>query len=148
MVKKIPHIEGLEDWELDLLFEVRLPREAGALEPVLETMSSLMIALMLEAEQRAQEERWARLTERIGKQRSQKGQLAEAMKSFRPTSPAPDIVAVRRSVAARMHSGRLLGYRASRFTEEDARWARFQQIARAARITATNRLRSYVDASA
>lgn len=148
MTKNVTHGDGLEDWELGLLFELRLLRDAGALEPVLETMSSLMIALMLEAEIRDQKESSARLTEQIRKQRSQRGPLAQAMKGFRATSPVSDTVAARKLVAARTHSGRLLRDRASRFTEKDARWAMFQQIARAAKIGAMNRLRSYVNASA
>jgi hypothetical protein len=142
------NLDGLEDWELGLLQEMRLLRDAGALEPVLETMSLLMSALMCEGERQAEEKRLSSRMERVRRQKSQKGQLAQAMKDFMPSASSPDVVATRKLVATRTHSGRLLPVRASRFTQEDARWAMFQQIARAANIAAMNRLRSYVNASA
>ena len=144
MAKKIHNIDDLNDQERDILFEMRLLREAGALDPVLETMSSLMLVLILEAETLRRDD----LMERVAERSSSKAQLDQAIKALKQMPTAPDIATIRRWVATGTNAGRVLRRRASTFSEADRRWARFQQIARAARIADVNRLRKYVGGSA
>jgi hypothetical protein len=152
---KIPHVDGLEEWELGLLFEIRLLHEAGALAPVLEAMTVAMAALSAEAERQEERQRAKQLKEQIRQQR-RRGELAQALRSATqaesPLGGHPsgdrDLARMWKTVAERTNAGRLLARHESRFTTEDAIWAMCQQIARATRINAANRVRSYVFGSA
>src|SRR5712691_4924445 len=57
---KARDLSGFDEWELELLFELRILREAGAMAPVLEAMASCLAALYLEGERLAWEKRHAK----------------------------------------------------------------------------------------
>ncbi len=48
----VPKLDGLEDWELELLWEMRILKQAGVVDHVLDAIVSTLEVLYLESERR------------------------------------------------------------------------------------------------
>jgi hypothetical protein len=139
---KIPRVEGLDDWEMGLLGELRLLKEAEALAPVLDTIASLMAALSIEADRREwQRERTAR--ESAAKQVYKKSSVRT---TFTPLQFKPDNALLRRLIVENTASGKFLS-RLDRDYRHEIRAAMYAEIAEKARWASVNACRAYVGAS-
>src|SRR5438445_3762215 len=100
--RKARDVSGLEDWELELLFELRILREANGMGPVLEAMAACLAALYLEGQRLAWEKQQAQRAEDA--KRLEKGKTARVRHV--PVRFIPDNEFARRLIAEQTASGR------------------------------------------
>ena len=138
---KIPNIDGLEDWEIGLLCELRILKQAGVIDHVLDLMASVLEALYGEAE-RQEAERREKERKRVIRRDSKKyGPLAEGLKGVRGYhSMSPENL--RKLINEGTMAGKLLAQ--SGFKRKEILEAMWQEIAQKARYAGINSCRKYV----
>lgn len=143
---KTRDLSGFEEWELELLFELRILREADALAPVLDAMASCLAALFLEGERLAWEKRQAqraedakRLAKRLTKKRA--GHVRHVPVQFIPNNEF-----ARKIIAEQTASGRWIS-RLDRELSREIIAEMYREISAKARLGGINSCRAYVGAT-
>ena len=145
--RKIPNISGLEDWEIGLVSEARILKEADALTPVMEVMAACLEVLYLEAERQAWQKSEKRREEEF-KSRAKRQRLPGKafQKGYIPVQFKPDNALVRRLIAERTAAGQWLS-RLDRELRRDIVRSMFEEIAAKARQAGMNACRAYIGAT-
>ncbi len=146
--KKIPNVTGLDDWEMGLLMEMRILKEADALAPLLEVMAASLEVLYLEAERLAWQKREKRREEEFKHRAKRQRAPGKAFqKGYIPLQFKPDNALIRRLIAERTASGQWLSRLDRELRREIAR-SMVEEIAAKARLAGVNACRAYVGATA
>jgi hypothetical protein len=143
---KARDLSGFEDWEVELLFELRILREADALAPVLEVMASCLAALYLEGERLASEKQQvqrAKDAKRLAKLVTRKhgGHVRHVPVQFIPNNEF-----ARRIIAEQTASGRWIS-RLDRELSREIITEMYREISAKAKLAGINSCRAYVGAT-
>lgn len=145
---RIAHLDGLEDWEVGVLMEMRALDAAGLLEPVLDAILAGLEAMEL----RAVEEKVLEASRRAGRKEEPQGAgtLAAGLLRIRTglaeSERAKARDRVRSDVAARSASGRRLAG-ASHYQRNEVIRAMAAEIAEKIHIGRINRGRAFAGTS-
>ncbi|OGL15865.1 MAG: hypothetical protein A3F92_09485 [Candidatus Rokubacteria bacterium RIFCSPLOWO2_12_FULL_71_22] len=145
--RKIPDIAGLDDWEMGLLMEMRILKEAGVLTPVIEVMATCLEVLYLEAERQAWQKSEKRREEEFKSQAKRQRLPGKAFqKGYIPLQFKPDNALIRRLIAERTAAGKWLS-RLDRELRRDIARSMVEEIAAKARQAGVNACRAYIGAT-
>lgn len=134
-------IQSLEDWEYGLVCELRILKEAGVLDEVLNLMTSLLEILYTESEKAALEQASKKLKLRISRQAKKQNSIASAFDKtdlFKQATPER----YRELIKEKTVCGRMLF--TSGFSRKEILQVYYEEIAKKAKLAGINRCRSYV----
>jgi hypothetical protein len=139
---KIPKVDGLEDWEIGLLSELRILKEADVLDHALDAIASTLEVLYAEAD-RIEAEKIAKERDRvIKKESSEHGPLADGLMRvhwYRAMTPPKYLRAL---ITQRTVVGGMLAK--SGYKRREILKVFYQEIAEKARMAGILRCRRYV----
>ncbi len=145
--RKIPNITGLDDWEVGLVLEARILKEADALTPIMEVMAACLEVLYLEAERQEWQKREKRREEEFKNRTKRQRVPGKAFqKGYIPLQFKPDNALIRRLIAERTVAGQWLS-RLDRELRRDIARSMVEEIAAKARQAGVNRCRAYIGAT-
>ncbi len=139
---KIPKIDGLEDWEIGILSELRILKEADVLDHALEAIASTMEVLYAEADRMDAEKAALERDRGIEKESKLHGPMAAGLKRvhwYRAMTPPKYF---RTLISERTVAGGLLTR--SGYKRHEILKVFYQEIAEKARMAGINKVRRYV----
>jgi len=104
--RRIPNITGLDDWEMALLMEIGILKDADALAPLMEVIATSLEVLYLEAERLAWQKREKKREEEFKHSAKRQRLPGKAFqKGYIPLQFEPDNALIRRLIEERTAAG-------------------------------------------
>jgi len=129
----IPNVTGLEEWEVGVLQELRLLKQEGLLEPVLDAVASCLGVLYQREQYPAQRKKQKE------KPAAPSGPMAKKLAKLRPDLERREIEAL---IAANTIAGQMLSK--SKYTRKEILWVIAEEVAGKRLVARAGRCSTYL----